>query len=1122
MAIVAYAQESPRANIVPYADENDIEKLKYKDSPYYVSLNGGWKREENDTAVTLTKEIEVPKAWKNYYAYLNLRTSATCRLEVDAAPIASASDSRLWHEFDLTPHLKFGKRNTLTVRIVKHSEADLLESETIRTCFDIDGAVFITLKPETHVRDYTLLRSYQHRTSTASITLLADLHTKQKKGRYYLEVELWDPQGHQFDKMGKWVLFDKRSDNRLSLSANYASVQPWTAETPNLYTVVMRLRDENMKLIETVGTRFGFRSVEVTDGLLRLNGVPITLKGAVYCEPQIEGEATYIRMRQDLLQMKRYGFNAIRTAYRSPASPEFYELCDQLGFYVVCDANLQPYSTKAKAVATDRDFSPAFVQRVTGMYGQLKNHTSIIAWSLGPGRDNGICMDDAYKSLKAIEKSRPILYSGALYSDNTDVIATANPTTDQVREFAAKQQTRPMIILAYDAASATFSSTFDELWTLVHTKPNVQGCFLDSWLPVSTFDVTTSTTKKHGGLVTETRKPLPILPSLRYLFRTYDIRMVENSADQGEFEVRNTSDFSSMSNLILEYTVRTNHKPRIVEGDLPLTLGPGESESFKLRLPQLTLYADEELFITFTVKQRQATAFSPAGTIVGTTEFPLVASRVAKKAPSELNRSPLKLEKDATEGANYKVSVSNFAVEFDSATCALRSYSFGQDGKLPLPVFSAYELPQSSGTLASSFSMRDPYCLTLEHISRFGTSLDVYQSVEIFQSGDIIYTTEIPQRKSSSPYCVVSIPLPESFDTLEWFGRSLCSHFGSSPIGTIDHNKLPIVRFADTTDGARRTETRWLALTNQASGLYIEIIDKMFDFAVEDNKLLISVKLDSDTTSVVRLHYRAFDTYENAPYDFYRTVYPQHKSTLPAQPTIVSNKVRFDSPMTITITSPDQESTLRYTIDGSDPTASSPLYTTPFSIENTTLVKARAFSKDGTPSFTVQKHFSFDYVQAVSYSRKPNTPYNKNADKVLFDGETGVVTDLAHGWLGFSGTGVEIVATLSKKVDVEQVELRFAHNPNVWVFAPTAVEVSVSVDGTTYSLPVPATIIYNPAVADMEEQVVKLAIPIESEQIQFIKINIATLPHIPDWHRAKGLKPWLLTDEITVIESLKQ
>jgi hexosaminidase len=218
----------------------------------------------------------------------------------------------------------------------------------------------------------------------------------------------------------------------------------------------------------------------------------------------------------------------------------------------------------------------------------------------------------------------------------------------------------------------------------------------------------------------------------------------------------------------------------------------------------------------------------------------------------------------------------------------------------------------------------------------------------------------------------------------------------------------------------------------------------------------------------------------------------------------------------------DTQSLLRYTLDGTEPTAESPLYTGPITLSTTTVVKARVYSGDGTPSFTATRKFNYDYIVSTSFSRKPNTPFNVGTDTLLFDGEKGYVEDLQEGWLGFSGDGVVTTVELSKPIDVESVTLRYAHAPSNWAFAPRKVTVYLSSDGEHYSDTLQVDIPFDPASEEEKNpRVVELNVPVGRQAVAFLKVDAQAIASVPAWHRAKGLKPWLLMDEIEVSEQLR-
>ena len=399
---------APRANVITYDDENAIEHLRYDDSPYYLSVMEDWEEDRSKGAVNYSQAYEFPKDWRDFRLFFRFKASPGYGLYIDDKLVGVSHDAGAVTEFDITSLVRFGKSNTISLRYTEGDEGALLEAAAI----GLTGDCAVLLKPLLNVQDYTLLAGYDAASATGSYTLETDLFNQRRKGKCYLELELWDTKGQQVEKVGKWCYFDNRAETSQTLSSSLPDVLPWTAETPRLYTAVIRLYNEKMELEDVVGTRFGFRTVGYKERLT-VNGRAVTLKGITLRDYGVMTDDDAKVLRGEMVQMKCNNINAIRTSGKIPEDPKFYELCDELGFYVVVDANIHPVNNKGHVIATDNDYADLFNNRVRALYGEYKNHPSIIAWTLGESEDNGVCMISAYKTLRQLDPARPVLYPGA-------------------------------------------------------------------------------------------------------------------------------------------------------------------------------------------------------------------------------------------------------------------------------------------------------------------------------------------------------------------------------------------------------------------------------------------------------------------------------------------------------------------------------------------------------------------------------------------------------------------------------------------------------------------------------------------------------------------------------------
>jgi hypothetical protein len=1045
-----------RANVVPYDDEDAIVKNAYRESPYYMELTGRWDQKQTDSSRVYSREIEVEKYWKDYRVTLNVRCGYGCRIYLNDKVVGMGDDSRHRNEFDLNDFLKYGKKNVLKIEALKHPVGALLECENREV--GLNGEPFLLFKSDPNIEDFSLVADYDAATATGSLMVDATLFNSKKKGRYYLEVEIWDPQNHSFDRMGRWVVFDKKNEMTVDMSRSWANVVPWSAETPNLYTVVLRLHDENMDEEEVVGTRFGFRRVEVRDGLLQVNGRPITLKGVIYQQEIVGDHSSRENLRAMLQSFKRNNINAVRCSL-SPQAPCFYELCDELGLYVVCDANLFPASSQQRAVATDKEFIPLFQRRVENLYGKYKNYTSIIAWSLGDTRDNGICMGAAYKRLKDIDKHRPVIFSGADFSANTDIVAFLNPNQQHLRQATSKVGDRPFLIL-----SAPIDG-YDRLWQRVENLRTLQGAFANG------------NTKGY--------------PELKDLYSPFDVHIMKRTGDDVEFTVYNRNDFADFSNYILEYTIYTNLRSSISGGDLPVAIEGGGVESVKLRIPPVKLESGEELFVRFDLSQRQK------GRVVTTSNIGTVAFSLDEK---NSQRKPF-------------VNAGTAALDVDTGST---------------PVFKLLKL-QFTGhedwvaeKVAVSQRTPDKNTVCVDAMMQYlaaGTPM-CYARVTytFFATGDVVvdYTLSPTDafRGSLSPQLVFKAPQQDANDSLVWFGLDRESRFSERAFGVPGIYR----KSRSEMNGTTRQQVRWCVLRRGGNGLYFALLDHPCTIGLYNDGLYFSPVTDSRS---FRLHMREHGNAEH-PETFYAIEMPVVKTGIVEPPKIVASEIRFSQPLTITIASP-VKGEIRYTLDGSEPTETSMLYTKPFELTTTTVVKARVYVKDMPPSFTATRKFNYDYIISTTFSRKPNTPFNVGTDTILFDGEKGLVSDLQRGWLGFSGSDVTATIMLSKRIDIENITLRFAHVPDNWAFAPKQVTVLLSTDGEHYTDTLKVAMPFDPASSEENSpREVEVKVPVTKGGVAAFKVEVAALSAVPAWHRAKGLKPWILMDEIEVSERIKE
>jgi beta-galactosidase len=412
--------------------------------------------------------------------------------------VGYAQDSRLPSEFDLQAFLKTGK-NRIAVMVIRWSDGSYLEDQDMWWLSGIFRDVFLLSKPQQQIRDVFITPDldacYRDATLAIKTTVNAPDNYKICVQVFAADSAICEPQtqntnNKRVDEKGGWhdVVFQ---------SIAIENPRKWTAETPNLYRCVVSLQDELGNTVDVEGYDIGFRKVEIIHGQLCVNGKPLMIRGVNRHEhhPENGHAVSESDMITDIKLMKQNNFNAVRTAHY-PNHPRWYELCDELGLYVVDEANIETHGMFPMGrLAADPQWAGAFMSRYTQMLERDKNHASIIIWSLGNESGHGANHDAMYGWSKSFDPSRPVQYEGGganttatdiicpMYARvDTDVADEAVPKYSIKKWLSLPGETRPLILCEYAHAMGNSLGSFDDYWQAFKEYPRLQGGFIWDWV----------------------------------------------------------------------------------------------------------------------------------------------------------------------------------------------------------------------------------------------------------------------------------------------------------------------------------------------------------------------------------------------------------------------------------------------------------------------------------------------------------------------------------------------------------------------------------------------------------------------------------------------------------------
>ncbi|MFF1296667.1 MULTISPECIES: glycoside hydrolase family 2 TIM barrel-domain containing protein [unclassified Streptomyces] len=444
-------------------------------SPVYRNPTGVYER-----------TVDIPAEWTGRRIVLQVGAAESVLLvHVDGRPVGLSKDSHLAAEFDLTPFVRCGERATVRLTVVKWSDASHIEDQDQWWHGGITRSVLLYATDPLYLADVTVRAAY-------SGELRVDCRVRDAAGAlpdgWYVTGELDGQlltQDAEFDRAN--VEDERVSDflGEVRLHTTVADVRAWNAETPELYGLTVRLHRADATVADTSYHRIGFRDVEIIGRNLLVNGERVFIRGVNRHDfhPLTGRTVSYDDMRADLVLLKRFGFNAIRTAHY-PNDPGLYDLADELGFYVVDEADIESHD-HAHEIADDPRYLNAFVDRVSRMVLRDKNHPSVIIWSLGNESDYGANHDAAAGWVRRHDPTRPIQYEGAAKldwaatDDASDIACPMYaPLADCVAHALSGEQTRPLIQCEYSHAMGNSNGTLADHWAAIESTPGLQGGFI--------------------------------------------------------------------------------------------------------------------------------------------------------------------------------------------------------------------------------------------------------------------------------------------------------------------------------------------------------------------------------------------------------------------------------------------------------------------------------------------------------------------------------------------------------------------------------------------------------------------------------------------------------------------
>jgi beta-galactosidase len=484
---------------------------------------------ERNPVGSYRRTFTLPTNWKDRRVILHFAgVDSAFYVWINGQSVGYSEDSRVPAEFDITDKLVDGE-NQIAVQVFRWSDGSYLEDQDMWRLSGIFREVFLLARPKVSIADFAVRTNLSNEYRTGELVIHPEIDTPQDANLegWTIEAQLFDgdkpifaePLKHDAAPIAnlgyKADLLVERTPQRGQpkfgwLTGKVDSPKLWTAETPNLYRLVLSLRDADGNIVETSGTNVGFREVRIMEGQFLVNGKPVRLRGVNRHETDpTHGHAiTEERMIEDIKLMKQANINAVRTSHY-PNQPRWYELCDEYGMYVMDEANLETHGLRGY-LASEPSWHAAFLERAIRMAERDKNHPSVIIWSMGNESGYGPNFAAISAWLRAFDPTRPIHYEGAQGTPSdpatVDIISRFYPRVqgeylnppnsegdssierpenarwERLLDIANNDPSgRPVLTSEYAHAMGNALGNMREYWDEIYSHPRLLGGFIWEW-----------------------------------------------------------------------------------------------------------------------------------------------------------------------------------------------------------------------------------------------------------------------------------------------------------------------------------------------------------------------------------------------------------------------------------------------------------------------------------------------------------------------------------------------------------------------------------------------------------------------------------------------------------------
>ena len=812
------------------------------DLPHYTNVQMPWplrppETPDHNTTGVYRRTFRVPREWRGRHVIVHVGGAESVHaVFVNGGFVGYGSDSRLPSEYDITAHLTTGE-NTLAVVVVRYSAQSYVEDQDQWWMAGLHREVFLEARASIGIDRVHVVADWDHERSTAHLKVDTHIGVLATAGRTPGVPKGYTVRSWVETLEGRRVLRPMTakvahshlipyafSGHTASVETDVAKVSPWSAEKPQRYRLVCELVDPDGTVLEAVAQNIGFRRVSMIDGLVCVNGAPVTFMGVNRHDHHPDrGKAVTVEdMRADVVTMKRANINAVRTSHY-PNDHRFYDLCDEYGLYVIDEANIESHAFNS-TLCHDPRYRSTWLERFGRMIERDRNHPSIVFWSLGNESGYGEHHDACAAHARRVDPSRLLHYEGAImhagWTDGgvnvSDVVCPMYSPAAAIELYAEKKLgSRPLIMCEYSHAMGNSNGGLADYWAAIDRQRQLQGGFIWEWKDHGIRQATRNGERfAYGGqfgdepndgnfvadgLVSPEGVPHPAMQEVAWVHRPVSVL-----AAGWKLRVTNRQAFRSLDWLAGEWQLTVDgvvvdqgrFDPVVAAGSSELVESPVDLREAKSR--------SGEVLLTFRWRVRRGTTWCGVGHLVAWDQIALTEPVVARTPMPTDPGGPSDVE--VLLGGLPRLTLWRAAVD--------------NDGFKLMPDLA--ERIRVGGRALWRWLRRGVH-------ERPADELVHHETISgVDDDGALVcrHVVEVPDDLGDLPRIGVTFEVPAGFDRVRWYGRgpleSMPDRQSGALLGVWESapDELPYVV---PQEFGLRTECRWMELVRSRDGRRLRI-----------------------------------------------------------------------------------------------------------------------------------------------------------------------------------------------------------------------------------------------------------------------------------------------------------